>query len=132
MQRFLTKAYESHIACLGGCPEFKVPAIPEEEIQLHLDAMEDRVALGEENERSPLVIQSHEVPTVRAVLVGSYSLDHVVETLRAQWEKKLSDEWNVSIEMIVAEPPFRTENDVECKGYCCSQITGIPKKESRS
>ena len=55
-------------------------------------------------------------PIVRALFVGPFVLDTVLQRKATLWEERLAEEYGIEVDMHVAEPPFQTD-DVECKGY---------------
>ena len=54
--------------------------------------------------------------SLNALFVGPFVLDRVLQEKEDYWKERLSKDYDIDIEMHIAEPPF-TVDDIECKGY---------------
>ena len=55
-------------------------------------------------------------PVIKALFVGPFVLDLVLHRKATWWKERIEEEYDVEINMHVADPPFQTD-DIECEGY---------------
>jgi hypothetical protein len=53
---------------------------------------------------------------IRALFVGPFVLDSVLQSRAVQWKEQLEEEYGIVVDMRIAKTPFQTD-DIDCKGF---------------
>ena len=53
---------------------------------------------------------------IKTLYVGPFVLDSILQIKALQCKRRLEEEYDVIIDMVIADPPFHTD-DIDCKGY---------------